>query len=87
MARKYSIRATIRREDCFTFGAFMRWNRERVGISQLELARRSGVKQETLSAWECGVHEPRVSDLEICADVLGLSIDEYIGHTPRRAEG
>lgn len=37
----------------------MRETRERLGLTQDELARRLGVRQQTVSDWERGLHQPK----------------------------
>jgi transcriptional regulator with XRE-family HTH domain len=39
--------------------------RERLGLSQEELARMLGVRQQTVSDWETGRHEPRGASLRV----------------------
>ena len=59
----------------------MRMHRERVGLSQLELAELSGIHQVTISALEKGRNSGgNLDTIELLADALGLSIDEYVGH-------
>lgn len=47
--------------------------RQRAGLSQTELASRSGVRQCTLSTMENGTHLPRAGVLERIAEVLGVT--------------
>ena len=64
-----------------TRGEIMRMHRERVGLSQLELAELSGIHQVTISALEKGRNSGgNLDTIELLADALGLSIDEYVGH-------
>ena len=59
----------------------MRKWREKRGLTQLELARRSGISQVTISALEIGRNSGgNLDTIELLADALGLSIDEYVGH-------
>ena len=59
----------------------MRMWREKRGLSQLELAELSGIHQVTISALEIGRNSGgNLDTIELLADALGLSIDEYVGH-------
>ena len=63
-----------------TRGEIMRMWRERAGLSQYELADLSGVTQKTIWALEHDKNNGSVTTVELLADALGLSIDEYVGH-------
>ena len=63
-----------------TRGQTMRMHRERAGLSQYELADLSGVTQKTIWALEHDKNNGSVTTVELLADALGLSIDEYVGH-------
>ena len=59
----------------------MRKWREKRGLSQRELANRAGISQAAICSLEIGKNSGgNLSTIEILADVLGLSIDEYVGH-------
>ena len=57
-----------------TFGDRMTGAREAAGLSQAELARRLGVKVNTIRAWENDRSEPRANRLQMLAGMLGVSI-------------
>lgn len=63
-----------------TRGEIMRMHRERAELSQYELADLSGVTQKTIYALEHDKNNGSVTTVELLADALGLSIDEYVGH-------
>ena len=64
-----------------TRGETMRRWREKRGLTQPELARISGISQVTISALEIGRNSGgNLDTIELLADALGLSIDEYVGH-------
>ena len=64
-----------------TRGEIMRMWRERAGLTQPELAKLSGISQVTISALEIGRNSGgNLDTIELLADALGLSIDEYVGH-------
>lgn len=52
-------------------GAILRGARERAGLSQRELARRSGVPHSVISAIETGQRDPSVSLLDRLLGALG----------------
>jgi transcriptional regulator with XRE-family HTH domain len=47
--------------------------REDAGLSTAQLARRLGVKTQTLANWERGVNEPRANRLTMLAGLLNVS--------------
>ena len=59
-------------------GATIRVARESAGLSQLELARRSGMAQESLSRIETGRRDHRLGTLRKLAKGMGLSLDEFL---------
>ncbi len=68
-----------------TRGEYMRKARLDAGLNLVQLADISGISVSTISLLErksrrCGW----VDTVEILADALGLSIDEYIGHEVKK---
>ena len=63
-----------------TKGECAREARIRAGVTIKELSAHTGIAKNTISRFENGDVDIRISNLEILADALGLSIDEYIGH-------
>jgi DNA-binding XRE family transcriptional regulator len=59
-------------------GARIRAVRESVSLSQLELSRRSGIAQESLSRIETGRRDPRLGTLQRLARGMGLSLDQLM---------
>ncbi len=49
------------------------------GYSQVELAGRSGVKQNTISAWLKDKKQPGLTSLWLIADCFDVSIDYLVG--------
>jgi transcriptional regulator with XRE-family HTH domain len=49
--------------------------REERGWSQFELAVKTGVTPSTISNWERGMTEPKVSQLRRLAELFGVSMD------------
>ena len=49
------------------------------GLSQVALAKKIGVKQNTVSAWVRGRKEPCIENLWRLADYFGVSVDYLVG--------
>ena len=58
-------------------GETVKIRREELGLDQLELGRRVGVGQQTVSRWETGRAVPKPDRLPVLAEVLGLD-SEYV---------
>lgn len=70
-----------------TRGEYMRKARTDAGLSIVQLSDMSGIAQTTISLLERKVQRGGWLDtIEILADTLGLSIDEYVGHKVVRHE-
>lgn len=63
--------------DAATFGARIREARERLGISQDELAERLQRKQNSISEYENGNRRMFVTDLPALAQALGVPISYF----------
>lgn len=83
----YGCRKNVEERRCNVVGVLnhmaiarnLRVARARTGLSQKELAKRSGVCETTISFLESGKHEMiRMSTLQKLADVLGVPIEELI---------
>lgn len=48
-------------------------------LSQVALAQKTGIKQNTISAWLVGRKEPSVASLWLLADYFGVDIDYLVG--------
>jgi transcriptional regulator with XRE-family HTH domain len=57
-----------------TFGDRLAGAREAAGLSQEALARRLGVKEKTIRAWEEDLSEPRANRLQMLAGLLNVSL-------------
>lgn len=53
--------------------------RERIGLSQKEVAESIGVAKSTYSLYESGNREPNVPTIKKIADTLSVSADELLG--------
>ncbi len=60
--------------DSATFGDRVAGAREAAGMTQVQLARRLGIKKATLAAWENDLSEPRANKLSMMAGMLNVSI-------------
>lgn len=65
--------------ECETPAHYMRYWREKAGMSREALALEAGVCQETIERWETDKYGPTVALAGLVADVLGISIDVYVG--------
>ncbi|MEO0913280.1 MAG: helix-turn-helix transcriptional regulator [Pseudomonadota bacterium] len=61
-------------DDASTFGDRIATAREALGMSQKQLARRLGIKVQTLRNWEEDRSEPRANKLQMLAGMLNVSI-------------
>ncbi len=52
--------------------------RERLFVTQAELAQRTGIAEATLSRLENGIQRPRISTVRKIAEALGVAPDELI---------
>ena len=57
-----------------TFGDRMAAARDRLGLTQAQLAQRIGVKAQTIAAWEQDRAEPRANRLQMLAGMLNVSM-------------
>lgn len=53
--------------------------REGENITQSQLAKETGIKQQSISRWERGERLPNIFDLVKLANYYKISIDELIG--------
>ena len=63
--------------------------REDAGLTQRRLAEVLGVTISTVSAWENGRHEPRLTfaQTKLLADTLKCSLDDLVRATQKRSQG
>lgn len=61
-------------------GEYARRARVRAGITIKKLSEMTGIAPNTIIYFEKGRSDPSINNVEILADALGLSIDDYIGH-------
>lgn len=65
-----------------TRGEYMRRAREEAGLTVRQLASLSGVSFTHIAAIERGSRVGSIITVELLADALGLTIDEYTGRDP-----
>ena len=56
----------------------IREKRLRLGISQLELAKKLNVSQQAVSMWEIGAKVPRTKTLIRISEICGCTVDELL---------
>ena len=61
------------------FGFYLKTQREVAGLTQTELAKRTGLTQAAISRWEDDLRIPNIENCLILAEFYGISIDELIG--------
>ena len=64
-----------------SFPARLKGLRAAAGLTQDELARRTGVRRLSVSQWECGRRAPSLATARRIAQALGVSVDELAGVT------
>ena len=62
-----------------TYGENLKYHRENNNLSQLELAKHTGLSQQAISLWEKDKRVPSIANCEILADFYGISLDELVG--------
>ncbi len=60
-------------------GKALKEQRENAGLSQTELAKKTGIKQQNISRWEANTHIPNVSDCIKLAKFYGITLEELLG--------
>lgn len=67
-----------------TIGNNMRLARKKTNLTLMKLAELSGISYQAINRYEIDKTMPGIDKVEILADVLGISIDEYIGHDAKK---
>ncbi len=65
-------------------GTVLRDARRRAGLSQVELARRAGVTQSVISAYESGHRQPSLPTLAALVDAAGCDLEVSVRRQPGR---
>ena len=61
------------------YGEALKYQREAHGLSQSELAKRTGLKQQMISWWEANKGLPNIDFCVRLADFYQISLDELVG--------
>jgi transcriptional regulator with XRE-family HTH domain len=72
------------------FGQVLKALREQAGLSQIELAKRLGIYQSSITRWERGQGEPGVSLVKPLATILGVDVNtllDWPAAKPSRKQG
>lgn len=64
----------------FDIGKSLKQHREYKHLTQSDLARITGLKQQNISRWESNIHIPDVLACAKLAQFYGISIDYLIGY-------
>ncbi|MFQ7035636.1 MAG: helix-turn-helix domain-containing protein [Candidatus Borkfalkia sp.] len=62
-------------------GKSLKSRREKAGLSQSELSRKTGLNQKSMSRWELEINPPSITDCVTLARFYKISVDELIGYT------
>lgn len=68
-----ALKLTIDPPDCDTLGGRISRTRDELNLTTAELARRLGVRSNTVHDWETDRSEPRANRVTMLAGVLGVS--------------
>ncbi len=68
-----------------TISKNLKYHRESSNLSQMELAKSTGIPQSTISAYEKGTNIPNIISCRILADFYGITLDELIGRETIKA--
>ncbi len=60
------------------FGKALQEQRKLAGLSQSQLAKETGIKQQTLSRWENDMHIPDIENCIILAKYYGITLEELL---------
>lgn len=63
------------------YGDALRYAREEKGLSQSQLAEKTGISHQNISRWESGKILPSIDFCVKLADFYGITLDELVGRT------
>ena len=66
------------------YGKELKAHRESRGLSQSELAQKTGISQSTISLWEDDKRTPNIDNCVLLADFYEVSVDELIGRSLKK---
>ncbi len=61
------------------YGEALKYQREINNLTQTELAKATGLKQQMISWWEAGKGLPNIHFCVILANYYGITLDELVG--------
>lgn len=62
-----------------SLGKTIKINRQKIGLTQKDLADKLFVSEKTISRWECGLGYPSLQDLEKLSEILQIDFNSFIG--------
>ena len=68
-----------KQEKIITLGQSIRAIRKKRGLTQQQLAEKTGLQQSLIARWESDSHTPTTALLVCVADALEVSLDELVG--------
>lgn len=71
----------MNKEDFLKLGYKIKYQRSKSGISQLDLALKTGLTTRTISRIECGSIDPKYSTLVRIAEALEIDLTELLTFT------
>ncbi|MCM1339265.1 MAG: helix-turn-helix domain-containing protein [Muribaculaceae bacterium] len=71
----------MNKDDFLKLGYKIKYLRSKIGVSQLELALKTGLTTRTISRIECGSIDPKYSTLLRIADALNVELKELLTFT------
>lgn len=66
------------------YGSEIKAHRTTAKLSQIELSKKTGIPQQTISAWENDTNTPSIEQCAILADFYEITIDELIGREAKK---
>ena len=75
------------RMDAGLFAKRLKELRETAGLTQMELARRAGLSQKAVSAWELGQREPLWSHVVALAAAMGVEVAAFLEKPKKPRKG
>lgn len=60
-------------------GSALKHQRESMKLSQSQLAKETGIKQQNISRWESNTHIPDIAQCIILAKYYGITLEELLG--------
>ena len=67
-------------------GENIRLRRVQLKMTQVELSKKTGIKQPTISAIEKGINKPTIETAVLISDALGSTVSDLIGQTTSENE-